>query len=95
MEWVAEEVICESEIYQVGSVQGPEELKRGESAFGRLTVVDEGEVGSVEAEAFEGGWSTLTGEDHSGAEAKLNALLQVVKRAVPPVNYITDSSLVV
>jgi hypothetical protein len=87
--------VLTGEVFGDGSVKGLEGLKRGGSSFGTLVEGCEGWAGEVCMEVFRGGWCTLEGDDHSSAEAELNALTQVVVRAVPPLHYITDSMTVV
>ena len=94
-EWIGEEMVFTGEVFGDGSAKGLEGLKRGGSAFGQLKYSEEEELWSHGDLSLEGGWCTLEGEDHTSAEAELNAFLQVVERALPPLHYITDSMLIV
>ena len=94
-EWIGDQVVFTGKVYGDGSARGPDFLRRGGSAVGMLKTECEEELWSLGEQGLEGGWCTLGGEDHTSAEAELNALLQVVMRAIPPVHYVTDSMLLV
>ena len=93
--WIGEQVVFTGEVFGDGSSMGPDGFERGGSALGMLKSGEEESILSFGDDAIEGGWSTLEGEDQSSAEAELNALLQVVFRALPPLHYVTDSMLIV
>ena len=95
IEWFKEEGIMTGEVFGDGSVQGPVGIKRGGSAFGVLESGVEEVIEGLGENAMVGAMVRLGGEDHSSADAELNALVHLLKVATPPVHYITDSMLIV
>ena len=92
--WI-EEAIMTGEVFGDGSAVGKGCLRRGGSAFGVLRSRNEEEIVELGDEALEGAWVTLAGEDHSSTDAELNAFVEMLKCAVPPVHYITDCMVIV